>query len=75
MSDTPIADALKKIDIPDVEEGLDVRVEATKDDQGVTVDLEHDIGKPGGWSYGASGGYWRHAKGKVVGWLKWRPGK
>lgn len=75
MSDrqTPIADALKKIDIPDVEDdALTVKAEADAHDVAVSVEADKDLGQPGGWSGEAVGG-WR----KSIGWfaqgvLRWR---
>ena len=74
MSDKPLAEALSKpIVIPDPEDGLTVAVEANEDDVGATVSYDHDIGKPGGWSLGTEGGWWKSTGGVIKGWVKWRP--
>lgn len=73
MSDRPIHDALKKIDVPAIEDNsVTLKAEADQHDQAVSIEADKDFGKPGGWSGEAEGG-WR----KSVGWfargvLKWR---
>lgn len=71
---TPIFDALNKtIEIPKVEDqSADLAVEKTRDDLGITGSASVDIGKPGGWSLGGAGGYWKNAGATVKGWVKWR---
>ncbi len=72
----PIADALSKpIVIPDLEDGLTVAVEATEADLGASISADVDVGKPGGWSVGAQGGWWQSTGAIVKGWLQWRPQK
>jgi hypothetical protein len=73
---TPLADALSKpIVLPDVpKQTVTVKGEweqQTKD-YGVSVEADVDIGKPGGWSTGGKGGYWKDKGAAVMGWFQWK---
>jgi hypothetical protein len=73
---TPLADALSKpIVLPDVpKQTVTVKGEweqQTKD-YGVSVEADVDIGKPGGWSTGGKGGWWKDKGAAVMGWLQWK---
>lgn len=73
MSDTPLADALKKVEIPDVPpETVTLAVDASKDDVGVSLQANKDLGKPGGWAGGGEAGYWKSVGWRVRGWLTWK---
>jgi hypothetical protein len=76
LAHTPIADALSKpIVLPDVPKQT-VTVtgewEQQTKDYGVSVEADVDIGKPGGWSTGGKGGYWKDKGAAVMGWLQWK---
>jgi hypothetical protein len=73
---TPLADALSKpIVLPDVPKQT-VTVtgewEQQTKDYGVSVEADVDIGKPGGWSTGGKGGYWKDKGAAVMGWFQWK---
>jgi hypothetical protein len=73
---TPLADALSKpIVLPDTpDKTVTIKAEwdqATKD-VGVAAEVDVDIGKPGGWSTGGKGGWWKDKGAAVVGWLQWK---
>jgi hypothetical protein len=38
----------------------------------VSAEASVDIGKPGGWSTGGKGGYWKDKGAAVMGWLQWK---
>jgi len=67
--DTPLRDAIERIgDQPGQSVTVDVLV--TPDDQGVSAQVDKDLGK--GWWFGAQGGYWRKAGGYVAARLGWK---
>ena len=73
---TPLADALSKpIVLPDTTDRT-VTIKAEWDqvtkDVGVAAEVDLDIGKPGGWSTGGKGGWWKDKGAAVVGWLQWK---
>ena len=72
---TPLADALSKpIVLPDTpDKTVTIKAEwdqATKD-VGVAAEVDLDIGKPGGWTTGATAQWWKDRGAKAIGWLKW----
>jgi hypothetical protein len=72
---TPLADALSKpIVLPDTpDKTVTIKAEwdqATKD-VGVAAEVDLDIGKPGGWTTGGKGGWWKDKGAAAMGWLKW----
>jgi hypothetical protein len=75
-SPTPLADALSKpIVLPDTpDKTVTIKAEwdqATKD-VGVAAEVDLDIGKPGGWSTGGKGGWWKDKGAAAMGWLQWK---
>jgi hypothetical protein len=75
-SPTPLADALSKpLVLPDVpKQTVTVTGEWQQQtgDYGVGVEADVDIGKPGGWSTGGKGGYWKDKGAAVMGWFQWK---
>jgi hypothetical protein len=73
---TPLADALSKpLVLPDVpKQTVTVKGEWQQQtgDYGVGVEADVDIGKPGGWSTGGKGGYWKDKGAAVMGWFQWK---
>jgi hypothetical protein len=74
--DTPLADALAKpIVLPDVpKQTVTVKGEwdqSTKD-VGVALEADLDIGRPGGWTTGATAQWWKDRGAKAIGWLQWK---
>jgi hypothetical protein len=74
-SDTPIRDALaKRVEIPDLPPG-ETRIAGQfqqHGESGISLEMEHDIGKPGGWTAGAQAGIWTRAGAAVKGWFRFR---
>ena len=75
MSETPIRDAIKRIeDLPDDEIRLGgvVRDDGTGVDAGAVLEADRDIGEPGGWQAAGEASWFRRAGWKVTGLLRWR---
>jgi hypothetical protein len=75
MTDTPIRDALKRIDdLPDneVRIGGVVTGQGEGIDAGAVLEADHDFGKPGGWKAGGEASWFKKAGWKVAGMLSWR---
>jgi hypothetical protein len=71
---TPLADALSKpIVLPDVpKQTVTIAGEWDPNNISVSAEASVDIGKPGGWSTGGKGGYWKDKGAAVMGWLQWK---
>jgi hypothetical protein len=70
----PLADALSKpIVLPDVpKQTVTIAGEWDPNNISVSAEASVDIGKPGGWSTGGKGGYWKDKGAAVMGWLQWK---
>lgn len=69
---TPLRDAIAKVDkLPEDEVTLGV-VHEQDGDTGAFVEGQKDIGKPGGWSLGASARWLKKAGYTAAGVLRWK---
>jgi hypothetical protein len=73
---TPLADALSKpIVLPELPDKTITVVghwEQGSKDYGVSAEADLDIGKPGGWTTGGKGGWWKDKGAAAMGWLQWK---
>jgi hypothetical protein len=71
MSDTPIRDAVAKLDSLPVDQ-VQIGAVADQTDIGAAVEGRLDVGKPGGWSFAASASWWKTKGYQAAAFLRWK---
>jgi hypothetical protein len=70
---TPIADALGKLEDLPPGDSITVGGVATREDAGIGVEVQRDIGDPGGWTFATVAEYWKSKGASIAGLFRWTP--